>query len=208
MEELSKEGFPSVKPDYKCHNVYLGALVGAVTRENDSGSKLAREAESYLQQMMASPDEDAKPNAWSFNMVIQAWSKSSDWEMTARGESLLLQLGAYHEASGYSKKTEPNTNTYNCIIACYSRSTKRDKAQRSHAVLERMKKMQVEGKHACRPDAVTYNTVMSAYAKSKEAGAPLKVEALLREMHQLYETSGDRFQKPSSRSFNTCVSFR
>jgi pentatricopeptide repeat protein len=73
----------------------------------------------------------------------------------------------------------------------------RDKAQRSHAVLERMKKMQAEGKHSCRPDSVTYNTVMNAYAKSKEADAPLKVEALLREMHQLYETSGDRFQKPS-----------
>jgi pentatricopeptide repeat protein len=209
MEELSMKGFSSVKPDYTCHNVYLGALLGSITRDNLSGRKIVKQAEAYLQHMMASPDEDARPDAWSFNMVISAWSKSGDWEMTERAEALFSQLEAYHKASGYSEKTQPNTNTYNCRIACYSRSTMWDKAKRAHSVLERLKKMNEEGyDSALRPDAVTYNTVMNAYAKSKETNAPQKVEELLQEMHRLYEETGDRSLKPSSRSFNTCVSFQ
>lgn len=207
MEQLSQAGFPSVKPDFRSHNVFLGAIASSISRENAPSSELAREAESYLQKMMASTDEDERPNTWSFNMVISAWSKSGDWEMAVRAEALLSQLESYHAESGYSEKTMPNTNTYNCVIACYSRSKLWDKARRSHAILERMKKMEAEGKLSRRPDAVTYNTVMNSYAKSREADAPMKVEAILREMHEIYEKSGDRFQKPSSRSFNTCVSF-
>jgi hypothetical protein len=207
MEELSKEGFPSVRPDYKCHKVYIGALSRAITRGYVPGPEYAKKAESYLQEMMASPDENSRPDVYSFNMLISAWSNSGDWETTDRAEALLAQLEAYHVASGYSEKTEPNTNTYNCLIACYSRSTIQDKAERAHAVLERMKIMVEEGFESRRPDAVTYNTVMNAYAKSKQLDAPQQVESLLQEMYHLYETTGRRGLKPSSRTLNTCVSY-
>lgn len=47
---------------------------------------------------------------------------------------------------------------------------------------------------------------MSAYGKSQQSGAPYMVEELLRELHQAYEETGDGRLRPTSRSFNTCVS--
>ena len=206
MEELSNEGFLTVRPDSKCHNIYLSSLLGSIAREDISGPDTARKADKYLQEMMASPYEDARPDTWSFNIVISIWSKSGDPEMAERAEALLAQLCEYHEASNETTATGPNTNTFNCVIACYSRSTLPDKAERAHALLEKMKVMEEEGMRIRRPDTVTYNSVMNAYAKSQQPDAPFKVEKLLREMHQKYEETGDKFLRPSSRSFNTCVS--
>lgn len=206
MEKLSDEGFPAVRPDFKCHNVYLAALLASMTRDGGFSKKVPLKAEAYLDQMLQNEDEEARPDVWSWNMVISAWSKSGHWEMTDRAESLVSRIEAYHLECGRSEKTLPNTNTYNCLIACYGRSTIKDKASRAHAVLQKMKMLQAEGNYNQRPDAVTYNSVMNAYAKSNDEEAPQKVEALLREMHTLYEETGDRWLKPSSRSFNSCVS--
>jgi hypothetical protein len=202
MEKLSGEGFPAVKPDYLCHNVYLSALLDAITRGTVPAPQGAQRAEGYLHHMMASESEDAKPDIWSFNIVISAWSKSGAGEMTERAEGLLGHLENYHEVSGGSEKTRPNTNTYNCLIACYSRSTLQDKAQRAHMVLGRMKMMVEKG---AGPDVVTYNSVMNAYAKSRGRNSPQKVEELLRELYEVYEATGNPQLQPNSRSFNTCV---
>lgn len=205
MEKFAAEGYPAVKPDFKCHNVYLNALLSTMTREDGNRAQIAKRAEEYLYEMLRSKDEDARPDCWSFNMAISAWSRSGDWELAEKAEALVTALEKYHAECGYSSKTEPNTNTWNCLIACYSRSQLIDKARRSHAVLEKMKDLsRNHGRTNQRPDAVTYNSVMSSYAKSKEKDAPQKVEALLREMYAAYEESGYKWLKPSSRSFNTC----
>jgi hypothetical protein len=207
MEKFSREGYPAVKPDYKCHNVYLNSLLSSMASEDSDKLAIAKEAEAYLFRLLNSDDKDSHPDVWSWNMVISAWSKSGDSRMAEKAEELVASFEKYHAACGYSPKTEPNTNTYNCLIACYSRSSLRDKAARSLAVLEKMKDLaQNHGKINQRPDAVTYNSVMSSYAKSNENDAHHKVEDLLREMYSLYEETGDTWLKPSSRSFNTCVS--
>jgi hypothetical protein len=246
MEKLSQQGFPSVKPDYVCKNVYLSALLEAMGRGTLPGSQGARLAHDYLVQMMTSPDLDGKPDTWSFNMVISAWSKSGSRDVVEHAEALVTQLEAYHEVqrqqlaelhhddfgedSGETlnkrpstptllpqqqqqqaecEKTRPNTNTYNCLIACYGRSSLEDKGQRAHAILNRMKGLVETGVNlSVKPDTVTYNSVMNCYGKSEEKDAPIVVESLLREMQQLFEETGDRSTKPNSRSFNTCVSIK
>jgi hypothetical protein len=204
MDSLSSGTF---RPDYNCHNVYLSSLVGIMSYNCVAGTDTPEQAEAYLKKMLESSDEAERPDAWSFNIVLSAWSKSKDKEqLVSRAEALVATLEAYHVEEGLSEKTQPNSNTFNNLISCYSRSTHRDKAQLACAVFEKMKKLSKQGIEACRPDHVTYNSVMNAYAKSREPGAPQKAEDLLRELHQLYDTTGDRCLKPSSRSFNTCVS--
>lgn len=207
MEKFASNGYPAVKPDYRCHNVYLNSLLAMITRDDADGTTIAARAEAHLYEMLRSEDDDSRPDVWSWNMVISAWSKSGDWNMTDRAEALVAEFENYHAECGNSTKTLPNTNTYNCLIACYSRSGLREKAKIAHAILEKMKdRHQNQCMANQRPDAVSYNSVMSAYAKSKEKDAPQKVEELLREMYEAYERSGDPWLKPSSRSFNTCVS--
>jgi hypothetical protein len=207
MEKFAAEGYPAVKPDYKCHNVYLSALLSTMSREDSNRANIAKQAHDHLYEMLRSTDNDVRPDCWSFNVVLSAWSRSGDWELADKAEKLVAVLENYHTECNHSSRTEPNTNTWNCLISCYSRSHLIDKAKRSHAILEKMKDMsQNHGRTKQRPDAVSYNSVMSAYARSKENDAPQQVEALLREMYTAYEESGYKWLKPSSRSFNTCVS--
>lgn len=207
MEQFSIK-YPSVKPDYKCHNVYLNSLLSLMTSENGNNHKVAQQMDDYLQEMLRSDDKDVWPSTWSWNVVISAWSKSGSGHIMAeRGEALFAQLEKYHEMCRYSPDTEPVTHTYNCLIACYSRSSLPDKAERAQQILDKMKDLHVNhGKLNRRPDTVTYNSVMNCYGKARDKDAPQKVEGLLRELFASYEETGDNSLKPSSRSFNTCVS--
>lgn len=205
MQKLS-ETYPSVKPDFNCHNAYIAALLDSMARGNLSARKGAKLANDCLDEMMSSPDDAVRPNAWTFNMVLSAWSRSGAIEIVERAEELVKQLEAYHEESGHSEKTQPNANTYNCLIACYGRSRLSSKATRSHDVLRKMQDLAETGDNpSARPDTVTYNSVMNAYAKTRKQSAPLKVEELLREMGDIYKNTGDRRTKPNTRSFNTCL---
>jgi pentatricopeptide repeat protein len=203
MDSLSGGEF---RPDYNCHNVYLSSLVGIMSYSCISRSETAELADSYLREMLESPRESERPDVWSFNIVLAAWSKSDDKAMVFRSEALIDALEAYHVNQGLSEKTQPNTNTYNTLMACYSRSQHSDKALRARQVLKKMKQLAEKGVEACRPDHITYNTVMNAHAKSREPDSPQKVEDLLLELQQLYETTGDRCLKPTIRSFYACVS--
>lgn len=204
MESLALN-YPSVKPDYNCHNTYLDALLNSMNKGYLTGFDAAKLANKYLNRMLSSTDEIVQPDSWSFIMVMNAWSRSGSYEMVDRAEKLIQQLEDYHVECGYSEKTEPNSNAYNVLIACYGRSQLADKAERAKRVMEKMKKLAESG--VCpkaRPDTITYNSVMNAYAKSRSKDAPYEVETLLHEMQQIYE-SGDRSVKPNSRSFNTCL---
>lgn len=206
MEQFADK-YPAVKPDWKCHNVYLHSLLSTMTMEVKNSAAIAEKMENHLQLMITSDDKDVWPNIWSFNMVISAWSKSgSRKSMVDRGEALFAQLEEYHASCGNSSETEPITHTYNCLIACYSRSNRPDKAERSVAILDRMKELyETHGKASQRPDVVTYNSVMNSYSKARNSN-PRMVEQLLRDLHAKYDETGDISFKPTSRSYNTCVS--
>jgi pentatricopeptide repeat protein len=204
MEALA-ETYPSVRPDYSCHNAYIAALLDSRNCGHLSARQGAKLANDYLNEMMSSLDDTVRPNTWTFNMVISAWSRSGEVEIVERAEELVEQLEAYHEESGHSDKTRPNCNTYNCLIACYGRSKLPSKATRAHDVLRKMQKLAETGDPSIRPDTVTYNSVMNAYAKTRKQSAPHKVEELLREMGDIYKETGDRRTKPNTRSFNTCL---
>jgi hypothetical protein len=59
MEELSKT-YPLVKPDFRCHNAYLFALLEAISRGDTPKREAAVMAEDYLRAMQASPDEEVQ----------------------------------------------------------------------------------------------------------------------------------------------------
>ena len=184
METLSVT-YPLVKPDYRCHNAYLEALLEGINRGNKhiSGPKAALMAEEYLHGMLANPDKEvhvsspncarprgawkrprgawkrplahpcfslfqllsSKPCRWSFNVVLLAWARSRAVDLVDRAEALMKQLEEYHERSGRSEKTQPNSYTYNSLLSCYSRSTLPDKGERTHALLRKMKRLADSG---------------------------------------------------------------
>lgn len=156
MDKLSI-AYPSVKPDYNCHNAYIAALLEAIDRRHISGPEGAKLADEYLRMMLSSSDEDARPDTWSFNMVLTAWSKSGAIDSAERAESLLEELETYHKHSGHSEKTRPCANSYNILIACYARSKLKDRASRAHSILRKMKMLSEKDNPSAKPDVVTYS---------------------------------------------------
>ena len=59
MEDLA-ETYPAVKPDFRCHNAYLYAVLEAVSRGDIPGRDGAIMAEDYLRNMLASVDEEVQ----------------------------------------------------------------------------------------------------------------------------------------------------
>ena len=133
-----------------------------------------------------------------YNIVLRGWSKSGDRDLGRRAESLVKEMES-------SLSISPNTFTYNCLVLCYLWSGFRDKGKKALAILDKMKGM-AEVNHVCRPDSMTYNSVMNCITKSSDP-SPLKVEALLQEMNEIYESTGNPSLKPTNRSYNACVSF-
>lgn len=157
MQKIS-ETYSSVKPDYNCYNAYIASLIDSITRGHLSPRMGARLAVECLEEMMASSDEDMMPNTWTFNMALSVWSRSGEVEIVARAEGLVEALETYYEESVHSEKVQPNSNTYNCLIACYGRSNLNSKAARAHDVLRKMHKLANTGANPlAQPDTVTYN---------------------------------------------------
>lgn len=203
MNVLSRE-YPSVKPDFNCHNAYLSALIESSNRGFSTDLEAAKLSNKYLNRMLCATPEE-QPDTWSFNMVLSTWSRTGSYEMVSRAEELVAQLEDYSAECGFSEKTRPNSNTYNILISCYGRSSLTDKAEKAHNVLLKMQRLYESGENtSARPDTITYNSVMNAYAKSRSKDAPQQVEKLLEEMQKI-ASEGDGFVKPNSRSFNTAL---
>lgn len=203
MESLS-ERYPSVKPDYNCHNMYLFSLTEAVRGSRISIADAAELGEEYIEMMLQSDDDNVRPDKWSFNIVLALLSRNGSDDAVLRAEKLLCRLEEYHRQSGFSEKTRPNANTYNTLMNCISRSRIPRKITKAMNVLEKMRSVGKDNPSA-RPDAVSYGIAMNIHARSRRTDAPLKVEALLLEMSNAYNETGDKRMKPNRRSINACL---
>ena len=203
MDSLS-ERYPSVKPDYTCHNMYIFSLCEANHGNGISRTDASELGEEYVKMMMQSNDDNVRPDKWSFNMVLALLSRSGSDDAVSRAEKLVCMLEEYHRQSGYSEKTRPNANTYNTLMNCISRSRLSNKVSKAMSTLEKMGNIGKDNPSA-RPDAVSYGIAMNILARSRQTDAPLKVEALLLEMSRAFTETGDKRMKPNRRSINACL---
>ena len=204
MDALASS-YPTVKPDYNCHHEYFYALTESLNYRKISGVEAAKLAEQYLYKMLENDDETVLPDKWSFAMVLSLISRSNAIDLIPRAEALMARLEQYHEKSGRSEKTQPNTNTYNSLMSCYTRYGNSKWALKAIKLLQKMKKIGTTNNPSALPSTVSYNIAMNAFVKSRRKDAPLKVEALLNEMYDLYNATGDIRLRPNLRSLNACL---
>lgn len=205
MESLSNT-YPTVRPDYNCHNMYMHALAESLRKNNIPGLAATELAEDHvLNTMMGSKDDTAAPDKWSFNMLLSILSRSGLPDLSNRAESVVCKMEEYYEVSGRTEKTQPNTNTYNSLMTCYTKFGNSDNARRALILLQKMKRLAANDNPHAKPDTVTYNIAMNAFAKSRRRDAPTKVEDLLHEMNDEYSRTGDSSIRPNRRTVNTCL---
>ena len=132
-------------------------------------------------------DHPARVDAISYNIVINAWAKSSAASGPERAEALLREMA--------EKGVMPGVVAFTTVADAWGRSTRKrfDSAERAEGVLRWMWEIHDNGgdgseQGACcpTPNAVTYNVVLAAWGRSRVPGAAGKAEELLDEMLQLW----------------------
>ena len=186
-------------PDTVAYNSCLKAFAKSAPAQLD-GRTAAEHAQKLLEEMMSvnaqqsranqdwyqrnsngdlSDDElskgapriRVKPNTRSFTTVMDAHARSGDVEAAL---SVLEHLQRRYEESDYDVALQPNTITYNTVLAALAKSKGGQKsAEQAQQLLE---DIPVE------PDTISYNSVLQCIARSGLPNAGERAETLFRKM--------------------------
>lgn len=196
-EELSMKNKTST-PDIVMHNMVLHCWAGhSLKKRNASSDRMridesgARRAESLVKRMETN---EVGVDAYSYNILMNAWSNSGNKQVAARRARELLKemKKGYHAGD---ERMKPDVVTYNTAIKLVARSGIRGCHDEARLL---MKEMESKG---CQINVVTCNTVMSAIVKYGGRDAVQKAEEMLDEMEELYK-NGNKYVRPGEITFN------
>jgi pentatricopeptide repeat protein len=146
-----------------------------------------------------SGNKTAKPNLRTYNILINAISKSDTDDAPQQAEILLTTMIYL-----YSKRElleGPNSFTYSSVMYAYAVQGDIDGANDVH---EMMKNEFKSGNKKCRPTVMTYSILIKAWAKSGKDNTPEEVEKILQEMKDLHK-SGDLVEGPNHITYTSMI---
>ena len=162
---------------------------------------LAERAEKILQKMTnlsEKGDGSVEPTNRHFNVVINAYAKSSDPFAAKKAHNLLQQM------KGGSLQSKPDIISYTTVIECLSKSAEPNAAQTAIDLLDEAFAVHAEsGDPSLRPNLRTFTMVILTLSKCN--GSPAKAKELLAQLIDLYEETGDEALKPNTFPFNYCL---
>jgi hypothetical protein len=197
LENQFEAGEISFRPNLFTYNL----VIDAWTRSLDYNA--AWNAVRVLRQMISS-DQTPSPDAFSFNQVLSALSRSPKPGAAALAEKLL----GYMEDS-YRMKIHPNARPdvigYTSVICTLSRSGEKDAAERAERIFNRMKERFEAGETYIKPNRACFNALIDCWSQSKKGTfAARKAEALLHEMEERFAL-GDQAASPNIISYNSVL---
>jgi hypothetical protein len=183
-------------PDLISYNTHLHAL--SIHAKRHGYAQLADDLLVSLEDRFKIKDIYFRPNLFSYNLVIDAWSRSHDYEAAWNAVKVLRKL---IDEDG----PDPDTFSFNQVLSALSRSSKPGAARLAEKLLTYMEdayRMQIH--RNAKPDVVGYTSVIVALARSGETDAPERAEQILNSMKERY-AAGERYMKPNRMSFNALI---
>ena len=226
LEDLEES---MVVPNIKSYNNVINAW--SHDRSGEGPERAEEILKALLQQVSASQGESSVgeitrhpllnqiyPDVVTFNLVINAWTKSGRTEAGERAERILnLLIDQSPQAIRAFVQTDelkvdfdeldvaPDVISFNSTINAWSKSGNRDSPQRSEDVLRRLL-AEYEKHGEVTPNTVSFCTAMQAWAKSSEPNRGSKARDLFDELISLYgETNNDRL-RPSESCYGALIS--
>jgi hypothetical protein len=167
-------------------------------------------------------DIDCKPDARSFNAVINAVARSRDKNCADRAKFLLDEMGRlYNEGDA---DLVPDALTFGAIINAYANSMEAGAGDKAAQLLMHMESLYQMGFENAKPTTFVYNACMNAFAKdplifdveNNETGGggsntstilnrAEKAEQLLDSMEKRYNEEKDWRIKPDIISYSTVI---
>lgn len=143
-------------------------------------------------------DDAVEPTNRHFNVVINAYAKSSDPFAARKAYDLLQRM------KGSSLRSKPDIISYTSVIECFSKSSDPKAAEIVGNLLDEAFFVHEKfGDPAMRPNLRTYTMVILTLSKCN--GNPAKARALLTQLVNLYEKTRDESMRPNSFPFNYCL---
>lgn len=192
MEKGYESGTFSFGPNLFSYNL----VIDAFCRVHDP----SRAAE-VLKLLMKSR---VKPDSFSFNQVLSAYSRSSIKGAYKLAEDLLRYMDEAY-ASGMYPKARPDVISYGSVLLAYSRSGNDRAAWMAESLLNEMKRRYEAGETHLKPSKICYHALIDSWARSGQGtlGAR-KAEAILQEMQKLWEDN-DASMEPDIVTYNSVI---
>lgn len=213
-----EHGWGHVKPNKITYN----SVITAWARSRENGGLSAKCAEALLRKMYDlynderyEYDEDMKPDARSWNAVINAVARSRDKDCANRAKFLLDEMGRLYNEGGNSDLL-PDALTFGAIINAYANSLEEGASDKASQLLLHMESLYQLGFENAKPTTFVYNACMNALAKDpmtmlngdgntlgdSRAG---QAEQLLNSMEKRYEEERDYRVMPDCISYSTVI---
>lgn len=189
MEEQSKDGNRSIKPNTITYNAVLS-------------SSSAERAQEIFDQMMVrynGGDKTVKPNAATFYYLLKAWLKSDAPESVERAEEVLRQKDAFQSED---PSVFANIIDYHHVQTKWGKCHREDGPERSEALLEDMISRYESGLGRAAPDFGAYMRVLVNIRDRRMPTAAVKAEGVLDRMVIRAHQNGP---KPDRKCFTICM---
>ena len=191
LQDFLENGNHDAKPDNTTFNTVLAAW--SKTKNHQQEAPLR--ASAILDRMV---NLNCMPDHYSLTSLLACYAKSNTPGAGEQAEAIL------HTCLKEAEGDEPISNislplsarlvAYNTVLDAYGRE---GNAQRAETLLRELLDDYTRGASDVRPDYVSFNSVLAAWSKVKDSPelvkeAPHRAEALLSEMQNLMDSSGDR----------------
>jgi pentatricopeptide repeat protein len=138
----------------------------------------ARQAENALKRMVdrcheKGVDCNCQPDLISYNILLDAWSRSSEVGRGERAEAILEKLC---ESKDFD--WEPDARTYSAAICAVIKSDEENTLERAERILAEAKSHEMDA------DVYLQSVLLDAYASSNSEGSARKAEELLERLEK------------------------
>lgn len=195
LEEMVVER--NLTANWFTYNIYLHALSA-----HGSVPGMAQRAEGTLLMMLKRSkqqgDHHLRPTRFSYNSVIDAWSRSRD-DVAPSHAFRVLQLLLLED-----DRVKPDAFSFNQVLTTFSRSQLKGAALKAERILCDWHEAHANGYIAAKPQCIAYTNVISAWARSGEPGAAERAQQLLESMERR-AAAGDVHLAPTTITYNAAI---
>ena len=123
--------------------------------------------------------KNVEPNAFSYSSCLQCWANGRSSEAGERAEAILKEMEIKSKEDCRRLVTSA---AYSAVLQAYAGS---GNAKKAEAFLGQLTEKYRAGKASAKPKVQYLTILLAAWSRSNDPQAPLRAEALLREMWTL-----------------------
>lgn len=184
-------------PDLISYNTHIHAL--SLHAKRPGYAQRANDLLLQLEKKYKKGQLSFRPNLFTYNLVIDAWSRAGDYDAAWSAVRVLRSLISSDQTP------DPDTFSFNQVFSALSKSTKPGAAALAEKLLGYMEDAYKLKMHPnAKPDVIGYTSVIVTLTRSREPDAAERAERILTRMKERYQ-AGESYMKPNRACFNALI---